>query len=450
MIKNAIDYYNSILEKEDSAIIKDMAIEFLQKIKFHKLMYGNRPLSIYLRPKFMSKEQFNKIYGVCLTLRNAVVKIKEIMSSVPGFVEKFGLTDKERMLAEPDPGYDRLAIAARWDSFWTDTSLNFVELNADSPAGFAYCDVMAGVYLDMHVMEEFEKKYKIYSFSTRPIVLRSLLDTYREWKGNKSGRTVPHIAIVDWDVVPTYTEFELFKEYFDHHRVPTTIVDPRQIEYSNGRLRYKDFEIDLIYKRVVTNEFIEKFDEVKPIFQAYKDGNVCIINSFRVKYVQKKALFSILSDTENGKYFSKEEINAIKEHIPWTRNVYQGTTYYGGQKVDLIDFIVKNKDKLVLKPNDEYGGRGVKLGWEISQSDWENEIKSALNGFYIVQEKVEIPKETFPYYDNGLKFRDMIVDFDPYVFGPRVGGCLTRLSTSSLSNVSTGGGSVCTFIIEEK
>jgi hypothetical protein len=43
------------------------------------------------------------------------------------------------------------------------------------------------------------------------------------------------------------------------------------------------------------------------------------------------------------------------------------------------------------------------------------------------------------------------VDSDPYMFGTDVEGCLTRLSTVTLLNVTAGGGStVPTFVVEEK
>jgi uncharacterized circularly permuted ATP-grasp superfamily protein len=123
---------------------------------------------------------------------------------------------------------------------------------------------------------------------------------------------------------------------------------------------------------------------------------------------------------------------------------------YRGQRIDLCDHVALHKDDFVIKPNDEYGGKGVCLGWETSQEVWEKLMKNALNDFYVVQEKVPIARESFPYFDNGLRFADLVVDFGPYVFGPIVGGVSTRLSTSSLANVSAGGGTTSTFLIVRK
>lgn len=41
-------------------------------------------------------------------------------------------------------------------------------------------------------------------------------------------------------------------------------------------------------------------------------------------------------------------------------------TQHDGQDVDLLPFVQANRERLVLKPNDEYGGKGVVLGWDTS------------------------------------------------------------------------------------
>jgi hypothetical protein len=51
-----------------------------------------------------------------------------------------------------------------------------------------------------------------------------------------------------------------------------------------------------------------------------------------------------------------------------------------------------------------------------------------------------------------LRVEDRILDTAPFIFyGAYMDGCLTRLSTESLVNVTAGGGSsVATFIVERR
>lgn len=59
-----------------------------------------------------------------------------------------------------------------------------------------------------------------------------------------------------------------------------------------------------------------------------------------------------------------DERTAVARHVPWTRQVRDGLTRYQGQPVPLLAFAQRNRERLVLKPNDDYGGQGVLLGWE--------------------------------------------------------------------------------------
>jgi hypothetical protein len=103
----------------------------------------------------------------------------------------------------------------------------------------------------------------------------------------------------------------------------------------------------------------------------------------------------------------------------------------------------------VLKPNDEYGGKGVTLGWTVDQPAWEEALKEALGSSYVVQEAVEVPREPFPVALEEIELMDLAIDLDPYLFDGRPGGCLTRLSSSALLNVTAGAGSIVpTYLVE--
>ena len=65
----------------------------------------------------------------------------------------------------------------------------------------------------------------------------------------------------------------------------------------------------------------------------------------------------------------------IAETIPWTRVLREGRAAYGDWVVDLLAFVSDNRERLVLKPASDYGGHGVSLGMETSQSDWDRLIE---------------------------------------------------------------------------
>jgi uncharacterized circularly permuted ATP-grasp superfamily protein len=169
----------------------------------------------------------------------------------------------------------------------------------------------------------------------------------------------------------------------------------------------------------------------------------------------------------NEKYkhlFSAAELAAISKHVPWTRRFREESTLVrtgsgsdgvlSDQTVDLVEWTRANSQKLVLKPNDDYGGHGIYIGWSSTASQWDEAIKLALDdGDYLVQERVKTSKEIFPMLGDEfgkIVMAEQLVDLDPLLFNGLVGAAFTRLSFSELANVSSGGGMVPTFVIREK
>jgi uncharacterized circularly permuted ATP-grasp superfamily protein len=203
---------------------------------------------------------------------------------------------------------------------------------------------------------------------------------------------------------------------------------------------------------VLYSELVKVMGTDNAILRAVRDRAVYMTNSPSAKLMSKKASLALLSDESNAQLFSAQQQAAIDAHIPWTRVVAERKTTFEGQPIDLVPFIAANRERFVLKPNDEYGGSGVVLGWECSSDGWAATLQRALETPYVVQEKVPMVQRPFPAWVNGeVVISDRFVDADPYVFnGSAVYGCLTRLSPLALLNVTAGGGSVIpTYIISE-
>ena len=171
-----------------------------------------------------------------------------------------------------------------------------------------------------------------------------------------------------------------------------------------------------------------------------------MVNPFSCKLLHKKASFALVSDERNAHLFTAREQEAIRQHIPWTRMLQERSTLDpDGTPIDLLSYASAHKDQLVLKPNDEYGGKGVLIGWETDQATWEAALRLGLDEPTIIQARAWIAYEDFPSVDEqgNVAFGQRLVDCDPFLFhGDLVGACLTRLSTVTLLNVTAGGGSV--------
>ena len=450
MLNEAVAYYHELLNDQNFA---ESSLKLLDEgLERAKLIFGGRRLSPYLRPHFVSEDDFAQVVRVCETVWRAIEKVKDAAVADESLLGELGLTPIERELVKIDPGYRAVSPTARLDSFLTEATYSFVELNGESPAGIAYADAAYEIFASLPVMQRFAETYTLRRFAGRPLMLKVLLDCHEEFLGRKPDHA-PHIAIVDLKGMPTQKEFELFREYFESQGCPSIIASPDELEFANGRLRSRDFEIDIVYKRLLVNEYLPIVREQPALLDAYKAGAVCMVNSFRSKIIHKKALFAVLTDARYAPLFSTDEREAITGHVPWTRHVRPGRSDYFGEDIDLLPFIDERRDRLVLKPNDDYGGHGIYIGWNTDEIGWDEAIHNALaNGDYLVQERVPTARETFPALtpEDTIQFVEQLVDLDPLLFNGKVGSAFTRLSSNELANVTAGGGMVPTFVIGKK
>jgi hypothetical protein len=445
MTSQAVNDYNAIIERVPS-LLDDSHEYLVKRFEEVRFVFGGRILSPYLRPHFVTRAEWARICTACETVWGAIEKVGRNAPNDALMQEQIRFSDEERRLLAVDPGYENVSVSARLDSFLTSERYSFVELNGECPAGIAYADVAAEIFLELPLMREFCKDHQVTPMYCRQNMLDALLEIYTRVRGQGEK---PNIAIIDYRGLPTQREFELFKAFFESQGYPTTIADPRDLELRDGKLCHGDFSIDLVYRRVLTTELLEKADECKAFIEGYATGAAVFVNSLRSKYVHKKMLFGILTDERHQHYFSEEEQEAIRQHIPWTRRVMDAKTTRQGKPIDLLEHIRENRDHLVLKPNDDYGGHGIYIGWESDATEWDTAIEFALKGDYLAQERVVTSRELFPWiHDGKVEMVDQLLDIDPLLFFGKVQGAFTRLSSSSLANVTSGAGMVPTMLVD--
>ena len=450
MLEKAIAHYNELLENFDLAEQSRQVLD--EGLEEAKLIFGGRRLTPYLRPHFVTEKDWTRTTFICEIIWNTLQKVKEAAVDNDELLDELGITDIERDWISIDPGYKQVSPTARLDSFLTDDSFSFVELNGESPAGIAYADSATEIFMEMPVMKKFAESYNVRGFEGRVKTLEVLLKCYEEYLGHEIEEK-PIIAIIDLKDLPTQLEFELFQDYFESQGYNALICSPDELEFDGKDLIYKGVKIDLVYRRLLVNEYLPIMNSQSALLEAYRAGAVCMANSFRSKIVHKKAIFAVLTNERYADLFDENELNTIQAHVPWTRKFRDEKTINGGKEIDLVEWTKENSSKLVLKPNDDYGGHGIYIGWASTKEEWEDAIKLALeNGDYLVQERVKTAKEEFPMLNEvgNWHFVEQLVDLDPLLFDGKVGSAFTRLSSSELANVSSGGGMVPTFIISEK
>ncbi len=436
------DHYlkNSEQVKEHDMFLKRYLVE-------HNCTFNGVAMPTLLKPNFISRKQSKLLKDSVERMGRALTKFIALYLSDDRVKEIMGFSEKEHELFCIDPGYSNPLVVSRLDAFLNGYSIKFLEFNCDSPAGIAYSDIQEGGFRELFKFYPFLQKYSIEYIDRQQILLSSLLECYAEFRlGHRQLPEKPVLAIVDWENVSTYSEFEIHQKYFKEKGIETIIVTPQEFSIRNGKALAGGQEVHLVYKRVITRELVIHWDEVGDFIEAVRDGLVCCCNSFRSFVVGNKKVLSVITDQRFNSIFSDREKQLIKDTIPWTRILSYSKVKYLGEEVDLRSFVPENKDLLVLKPSNKYGGKDVYIGQETSQSTWEEIMNKHIeSNMWVVQEFVDIPTDLYPEISNSVTFKRKYVNINPFALNGKYCGTITRVSDSQVINVSAGGGLVPTL-----
>ena len=422
------------------------------------LIFGERRLCTVVRPRFFTPAQYAALGRRIAGLMHAFDAAHRAAVRDAALRAQFRLEAWEEALLATGPRAEVSSPTARLDAFIVDPAgdggaFALTEVNGETPAGAGFNDALAATFLELPAMRAFVRRWHALPLFAHYGIVEAVVGAWRRWAeaaGRPARGVAPRVAILDWDDVPTRREFVMFQGHFEAQGMTATIADPRSCELRGGALTLGGEPVDVIYKRVLLSELVERAGIECDVLRAWQQGAVCMVNPPDGKILHKKASLAVLSDERNRHLFDARAQAAIADGVPWTRVVEERRTVHGGREVDLLPYLREHRAQFVLKPNDEYGGTGIVLGWTVEQGAWEAALARALAEPYVVQERVPIPYEPYPsVVDGRVHLLDRLIDTAPYVTdGQTMEGVLSRLSTAALLNVTAGGGSqVPNFVV---
>jgi hypothetical protein len=443
LVSEAIARYHKLIESEPYI---DLAwAEALQERK--KALKLNGGVSPVLRPHFLTNREVAALEKAAELIASAIERVEQMTLSTPSLLARMHLLPAERMLAAAEPGYSSFNVATHLHANLNDDSMRFTGHSASAASGVINGDALADLYYEAAPIKEFRKKFKLKKLGGAKPLLSATLKAYKE-SGGKQKK--PSIAIVEFHAGGA-GEHSLLAEFFAKEGHATAIVAPEQLEYRNGVLRVGEMNIDIVYRAFRLQEFLVRFDLNHALVRAYKDRAICMVNSFRSDLGAKKAILDLLTDDTVTAKFPTAERKAIKDFIPWTRVVQAVKTTHKGHSVDLPDFVMKHRTKLVLKPNDATAEVPPVRGADVDDLTWEKALRQAMRTPSVVQEIPEPVRSVFPMLQFGsLMMKDMQVDAQPHLFMGSANGASTWLSVTGSTGFSTLTGLAPTFVLEGK
>ena len=399
--------------------------QVLREVERSKARYEGKPVEFLYQPMFLSKTDMKRFEKLTQQLHGILKKVTRRYLEDKSFRTHFRFSPLLEELILKDPGYQMDMPMGRFDVFYNFVSgkLQFCELNTDGSTGMEQQQELARIFYQSTALREFKKEYDFDDFELFDSWAGILQRKYKEF--TQSSKT-PQVAIVDWLGARIPTEFTAFQKTFERAGCRTVIADPRRLIYRDGNLYDKDFRIDCIYRRAVTSEIIERADSVKDFINAYLNGDVCVVGPLRSQIAHNKILFALLHDPGKTPFLTDEERRFVMEHIPFTK-------IFDAHEPDLIKYTVENKDKLVLKPMDQYAANGVRIGRDYSPDEWLKIIRGEAKEEYILQEFCQVPKIPMAFFTGEkVEFIDTNYMLGLYMYDGNFQGVYTRVGTKNI------------------
>lgn len=190
------------------------------------------------------------------------------------------------------------------------------------------------------------------------------------------------VAIVDFLDSGVGIEFERFRQTFLERGYDCEVVDPRQIKVQDGFMTVEGRRIDIVYRRLVTADLLNRYDEI-PGFIEGLGQKTCVIGSLHTQVVHSKRFFEMLHHPELEDVWTPQEKEWIERHIPHTE-------YLSARHLEDPQ-ITTQKDAYILKPIDSYASKGVVTGMSATDAEWLELLREKADAGYIIQKYAKQP-----------------------------------------------------------
>ena len=384
-------------------------------------------------PRLFGRRTYDVMKETSETAHRILCKVIRRYLDDPEYRRVFDFDPRLEELICLPRGYDALLPFARVDTFLDedDYRVRFCEFNGDGSSGMNENREITLSIARSRTFEEFARRHRVEGCDLFEPWIDAFLRIYSTYERRVEN---PRVAIVDYLENGVVDEFRIYAELFRERGTECTVADVRELSFDGETLRDKDGRrIDAGWRRCVTNDVIDRWDESQQLIDAVRAERVALIGSFAGHIVHDKQIFSALFDERTTAFLDADEISFIERTVPLT-------AFLDDEHVNLPQ-IRANRCEWIIKPTDHYGADDVHAGVAATQEEWEELVDRCANGragypFVVQRYIVPFKTETLP-PDAGIdELADDEVPWDPreynnlnglYLYDGKFQGVFSRL-----------------------
>lgn len=420
--KQLTNQYIEIVKSDEDRFYQDY-LKAVEAVANSSAIYKGKPVPFLYQPMFFTAQDIETFKYIGKTLMSITNKVVNKYKESPKFRKKFGYSKLLEELILVDHGYDINVPIGRFDIFYGGgDKFKFCELNTDGSSAMNEDNTIGRILLETESMKIMKEKYEISYFE---LIYKWVDESINIFKKFNLDIEKPNVAIVDFEESGTPTEFKEFKKAYIDKGYNAVIADPRELKYIDGSLYYNEMKVDLIYRRIVTRELIDRSEEIKDLIDAYRDKAVCVIGPIKSQIMHNKIIFKILHDEDVQEIFTEEEREYIRKHIPYT-NEFSGNR-------EVYDEVLNNKDKYIIKPLDLYASRGVYAGRDFTLEEWKGKLDECWENDYIYQEFcIPFTRDFIEFVDGKATISKFGHIVGIFMYNENFAGMYTRIGKNSI------------------
>ncbi|GAU79947.1 glutathionylspermidine synthase family protein [Fusibacter sp. 3D3] len=361
------------------AIVDEDYKKSYEAVGHSDVVYKGKQLPYLYFPAVYSEEDVLRFETMTKRIFDIVNKSIDIYFNHPEVRRVWGFDPRLEELVLLPHRFKAKVPMGRFDFFYyEDGSYKFCELNTDGTSAMNEEMPLTDVLINTYVLNKFKENHQVKRYELYQSWVDEVKSIYEEYVQNGGERSKkPHLIIMDYMSKGSPHEFEAFKKCFNANGFRCQIVSPDELTEVEGTLYYNREKVDIIYRRLVTRDLMEHYDDLMPLINGIKANKTCIIGSIKSQIVHTKKYFEALHHPLVRKYFSKEDLDYIDAHIPYTSAL---------NKADSFEKFIEHKDQYIIKPIDFYASKGVYAGKEYDRKTWSEMLEKASDEGYIIQE----------------------------------------------------------------
>lgn len=342
-------------------------------------------------PLFVNKTRRKAMEKAAVDVLNLIIQIpQKIFNNNPHEISNYFHIPVEQvnlLLSGTQPVHLHDYIS-RGDFILSPSGFKCLEYNLSTILGGIEISIWERVYLDTLIISEFLKQNKINILNQNIVYVlcEHLIDKALENFANEDEiNTV--LLVPNFHAGSKIPPIVMFMSSVYNHLLQQKRLNLKgNVFYTNYDHQFQVKKDQVFFQGKRIHTLIEFYNQFAPseILKVYQAGNVLLLNGPAHHLLGSKLNLALLSEYQDSGLFNQQERKLIEKYIPWSRHVTDMETTYENQEINLKDFMLDNKDKLVLKPAYGLGGIDVFIGRHVGDSQWraliESTVKNANHG----------------------------------------------------------------------